>query len=61
MLFQYTVYPQGMLAKQPFRIDGDRSFGLGIADDKQGIALIVHTISVLRALNFRDYGMLTER
>ena len=50
-----------MLAKQPFRIDGDRAFGLGIAADKQGIALIVHTISVLRAMNFRDYGMLTER
>ena len=33
-----TVYPRGMLAKQPFRIEGDRAYGLGIADDKQGIA-----------------------
>ncbi len=54
-----TVYPRGMISKQPFRIDGDRAFGLGIADDKQGIALILHTITVLRAMNFRDYGTLT--
>ena len=33
-----TVYQRGMLAKQPFRIEGDRAYGLGIADDKQGVA-----------------------
>jgi len=54
-----TVYARGMLAKQPFRIDGDRAFGLGIADDKHGIALILHTIAMLRDMNFRDYGTLT--
>jgi glutamate carboxypeptidase len=45
--------------KQPFRIDGDRAYGLGIADDKQGVAVILHTIAMLKALNFRDYGTLT--
>ena len=54
-----TVYPRGMLAGQPFKIDGDRAFGLGIADDKQGIAVILHTLAMLRAMNFRDYGTLT--
>jgi glutamate carboxypeptidase len=54
-----TVYLRGMLAKQPFRIDGDRAYGLGISDDKQGVALIVHTVAVLQALNFREYGTLT--
>lgn len=54
-----TVYPRGMLAKQPFRIKDDRAYGLGIADDKQGIALIIHAVAMLRALNFRDYGRLT--
>ena len=46
-------------AKQPFRIDGDRAYGLGIEDDKQGVALILHTLAMLRALNFRKYGTLT--
>ncbi len=54
-----TVYPRGMLKAQPFRIDGDRAYGLGIADDKQGIATVLHTLAILRALNFRDYGTLT--
>ena len=54
-----TVYPKGLLEKQPFRVEGDRAYGLGIADDKQGIAVIVHTAAMLRALEFRDYGTLT--
>src|ERR1041384_2321196 len=54
-----TVYPRGLLAKQPFRVDGERAFGLGIADDKQGIAVILHTVAMLRTLEFRDYGTLT--
>jgi glutamate carboxypeptidase len=54
-----TVYLRGMLAKQPFRIDGNRAYGLGIADNKQGIALIIHTLSVLKTMNFRDYGLVT--
>ena len=54
-----TVYLRGMLAKQPFRIDGDRAYGLGISDDKQGIALILHTIDSLRKLKFNEYGKIT--
>ena len=54
-----TVYLRGMLEKQPFRIDGNRAYGLGIADDKQGIAVILHTLAVLKAMNFRDYGLVT--
>jgi len=54
-----TVYPRGSAAKQPFRVDGNRAFGLGIADDKQGIALIIHTLAILKAMNFRDYGAVT--
>jgi glutamate carboxypeptidase len=54
-----TVYLRGMLAQQPFRIEGNRAYGLGIADDKQGVALIIHTLAVLKAMNFRDYGQIT--
>ena len=54
-----TVYLRGMLAQQPFRIDGNRAYGLGIADDKHGVAVILHTLAILREMNFRDYGVLT--
>src|SRR5207249_10659536 len=54
-----TVYLRGMLAKQPFRVEGNRAYGLGTADDKQGVALIVHTLAMLKALDFRDYGLVT--
>jgi glutamate carboxypeptidase len=54
-----TVYQHGTLAKQPFRIEGARAFGAGIADDKGGIAVILHTLSLLKTLGFREYGSLT--
>jgi glutamate carboxypeptidase len=53
-----TVYPRGTLAKQPFRIDGNRAYGLAIADDKNGVALIVHTIEMLQRLGHKDYAEL---
>ena len=42
-----------MLKDQPFRVDGNRAYGLGIADDKQGVALILHTVAMLQKLNSR--------
>jgi glutamate carboxypeptidase len=54
-----TVYLRGMLSRQPFRVDGDRAYGLGIADDKQGIAVILHTLAMLKTLGFAEYGTLT--
>ena len=54
-----NVYPRGWLAKQPFKIEGDRAWGLGIADAKHGIAVILHSLAILKALNFRDYGTVT--
>ena len=54
-----TVYLKGMLAKQPFRIEGNRAYGLGIGDDKAGVAVILHTLAMLKSLDFKDYGLIT--
>jgi glutamate carboxypeptidase len=54
-----TVYVKGTLAKAPFRVDGNRAFGPGIADDKGGIAVILHTLKLLKARGFQDFGSIT--
>jgi glutamate carboxypeptidase len=54
-----TVYPRGMLAGQPFKVEDDRAWGLGIADNRQGVAVILHALSILRQLGFRHFGTLT--
>jgi glutamate carboxypeptidase len=53
-----TVYPRGMGAKQPFRIDGDKAYGLGISDDKGGVALVLHAVQLLDQMGFKDYAQL---
>ena len=41
-----TVYPSGILATQPYKVDGNRVYGPGIADDKGGIAVILHALQI---------------
>jgi glutamate carboxypeptidase len=54
-----TVYLKGMGAKQPYRVEGNKAYGLGIGDDKAGIAVILHTLATLQAINFKAYGQIT--
>ncbi len=53
-----TVYVKGTLAKAPFRVEGNRAYGPGIADDKSGIAIILHTLKLLKARGFDGWGEL---
>jgi len=54
-----TVYQKGILASQPYHLDGVRIYGPGIADDKGGIAVILHALQILKATGWRDYAKLT--
>jgi hypothetical protein len=54
-----TVHPRGTLARSPFRIDGPRAYGPGIADDKGGAAVILHALKLLTTYGFRDFGSIT--
>jgi glutamate carboxypeptidase len=37
-----TVFPRGMLEKNPYRVDGDKIYGLGTADMKQGALMMYY-------------------
>jgi glutamate carboxypeptidase len=54
-----TVYPRGTLLRRPFRIEGHRAYGPGVADEKGGVTVVLHALAALKALGFRDYGRLT--
>lgn len=54
-----TVYPDGILATQPYKLDGNRLYGPGIADDKGGIAVILHSLAVLQSQGWNDFDTIT--
>jgi glutamate carboxypeptidase len=54
-----TVYPANTLATQPWKRDGNKLYGPGIADDKGGIAVILHSLKLLKDAGWKDYAQLT--
>ncbi|UWU77765.1 M20/M25/M40 family metallo-hydrolase [Bradyrhizobium huanghuaihaiense] len=54
-----TVYQRGILASEPYRVDGNRIYGPGIADDKGGIAVVLHALKMLKDAGWADYATLT--
>lgn len=54
-----TVYGKGILHNEPYRREGNRIYGPGIADDKGGIAVILHSLALLQARDWRNYAQVT--
>jgi len=54
-----TIYWPGTLATQPIRQDGNKLYGPGIADDKGGVAVILHSLAILKDAGWKDYAQLT--
>lgn len=54
-----TVYQPGILKTQPVRRDGNKLYGPGIADDKGGIAVILHALALLRDAGWKDHQRVT--
>lgn len=54
-----TVYHKGILKTEPYRRDGNKAYGPGIADDKGGIAVILGSLEVLKKLGWANYKQLT--
>jgi glutamate carboxypeptidase len=54
-----TVYQPGILKTEPYHVEGDLIYGPGIADDKGGIAVVLHSLEILKDMGWRDYAKLT--
>ena len=54
-----TVYVRGTLAKTPWRIEGNRAYGPGIGDAKSGIAVILHSLRLLKRRGFQNFSQIT--
>ena len=54
-----TIYWPGILASQPIKQDGNKLYGPGIADDKGGVAVLLHALAILKDAGWRDFAQLT--
>lgn len=54
-----TVFLPGDAQKRPFKIEGNRAFGPGVADAKGGVAIILHALQILKDQGFKNYKTIT--
>jgi glutamate carboxypeptidase len=59
MIHMDTVYPPGEAARRPFRLDGERAYGPGVADAKGGIVMILQALGIARERGWRDFERIT--
>jgi len=59
MVHYDTVFVPGTVAKRPFRVEGERAYGPGVADAKGGVAMILHALKLLQDQQFKGYRTLT--
>ena len=43
-----TVFPAGTAAERPFRIEGSRAHGPGVADMKGGLVVLIHALAAVK-------------
>ena len=54
-----SVYPKGTIETQPYKILGNKIYGPGIADDKGGMAAIIHSLQILFRSGWSDFDSIT--
>jgi glutamate carboxypeptidase len=59
MVHYDTVFATGEAAKRPFRIEGNKAFGPGVADAKPGLLFILNSLELLKERGFDRYKTIT--
>lgn len=59
MIHYDTVFGVGDAGKRPFRVEGSKAYGRGVADAKGGAMLILQALAIARARGVTGYKTLT--
>ena len=59
MIHYDTVFGVGEAAKRPFKVEGGKAFGPGVADAKGGAMIILHALALAREQGIDSYRTLT--
>jgi glutamate carboxypeptidase len=54
-----TVFGKDEAVQRPFRVEGNKAFGPGVADAKGGLAIVLYALKIAHQRGFKDYKTLT--